>query len=319
MLLSIVIPIYNVEKYIDGTLDSIYSQISGHTSDVEVIMINDGSPDNSRIIAERYYNMYSSCSILIDQDNMGLSCARNAGLKAAKGEYIWFIDSDDSIAPGSISEVIRYIKEYRAEILAFDMIRVNEETGKTKIHHIFFRKYNRNLYNKILDKYHIISRIRETPVQKFIFNREFLGKHRLTFYPGILHEDNEFMARCLFHAERFVPIHYAPYRYLIRSSGSITAVKNPKRIEDFLKITQLIKVYREQHATLYRDKLFLDYYRFLTLHRVLKSKLFKEFRNVITYDKKESRKIILDGIRASLYYHLWSSFFKCIIDLFKNK
>lgn len=319
MLLSIVIPIYNVEKYVDGTLDSIYSHISDHTSDVEVIMINDGSTDNSKSIAERYYNMYSSYSILINQDNMGLSCARNTGLKAAKGEYIWFIDSDDSIVPGSISEVIKYIKKYRAEILAFDMIRINEKTGNTKTHHIFFRKYNRNLYCKFLDKYHLISRIRETPVQKFIFNREFLDKHRLTFYPGILHEDNEFMVRCLFHAKRFVPIHYAPYRYLIRSNGSITAMKNPKRIEDLLKITQLIKVYREQHAILYRDRFFLDYYRFLTLHRVLKSRLFKEFRDVISYDKKESRKIILSGIRASLYYHLWSSFFKCIIDLLKNK
>ena len=138
MILSIVIPIYNVEKYIDGTLNSIYSQISGHSSDVEVIMINDGSPDNSRAIAERYYKKYTSCSSLIDQDNMGLSCARNTGIKAAKGEYIWFIDSDDSIAPGSISEVIRYIKEYHVEILAFDMVRENEETGRTKIHHIFY-------------------------------------------------------------------------------------------------------------------------------------------------------------------------------------
>lgn len=319
MLLSIVIPIYNVEKYIDGTLDSIYSQISEHTSDVEVIMVNDGSPDNSRTIAERYCNMYSSCSSLINQNNMGLSCARNTGLKAARGEYIWFIDSDDCIAPGSISEVIKYIKEYCAEILAFDMVRINEETGKTKIHHIFFRKYNHNLYYKTLDKYHLISRIRETPVQKFIFNREFLNKNRLAFYPGILHEDNEFMARCLFHTERFVPIHYAPYKYLLRSSGSITAMKNPKRIEDFLKITQLIKVYREQYAILYKDRLFLDYYRYLTLHRVLKSSLFKEFRNVIIYDKKENRRIIQNGLRASLYYHLWSSFFKCIIDLLKNK
>lgn len=319
MILSIVIPIYNVEKYIDGTLNSIYSQISGHSSDVEVIMINDGSPDNSRAIAERYYKKYTSCSSLIDQDNMGLSCARNTGIKAAKGEYIWFIDSDDSIAPGSISEVIRYIKEYHVEILAFDMVRENEETGRTKIHHIFFRKYNSNLYNKTIDKYRLISRIRETPVQKFIFSRDFLGKYQLTFYPGIFHEDNEFMARCLFHVERFVPIHYAPYRYLIRSSGSITTMKDSKRIEDFLKITQLIKAYREQYATLYRDRLFLDYYRYLTLHRVLKSRLFKDFRDVIVYDKREAHKIILDGLRASIYYNLWSSFFKGIIDLFKNK
>lgn len=319
MLLSIIVPIYNVEKYIDGTLYSIYSQIDGLTSDVEVIMVNDGTQDNSMLIAEKYYNKYSSCTHLINQNNMGLSCARNAGLKIAKGEYIWFVDSDDSIEQGGLSEVIKYVRKYNAEILAFDMLRVSEETQKTKVHSIFFRKYHHILYYKTLNRYYLISRIRETPVQKFIFNHDFLRQHQLEFHPGIFHEDNEFMARCLFHVKKFVAIPYAPYRYLLRKTGSITATKNPKRIEDFLQITHLIDAYKDKYAIKNSDRFFFDYYRYLTLHRVLKSQLFKEFKEEISYDRKVCRKIILKGLVASLYYNLWSSVFKCIIDLFKNK
>lgn len=73
MLLSIIIPIYNVEKYIDGTLRSIYSQLGNHISDIEIIMVNDGSSDQSAAIATQYYDQYQSITQLIHQNNMGLS------------------------------------------------------------------------------------------------------------------------------------------------------------------------------------------------------------------------------------------------------
>lgn len=319
MLLSIIIPIYNVEKYIDGTLTSIYSQLSNHISDIEIIMVNDGSSDHSITIAEKYYNQYRSNTQLIHQHNMGLSCARNTGLKAAKGQYIWFIDSDDSIEADSLNKVIEYIKEYHADILAFDMVRIKEKTQKVKYVSIFHRKYNRYLYCKKLNRFQLVSKIRETPVQKFIFRHNFLKENQLTFYPGIFHEDNEYMIRCIFHATTIVPVPYAPYRYLARSSGSITSSKNPKRIKDLLLIMQIHNAYKEAHCVKYKDKAFFDYYNFRAVHRLFKNNLFKEYKDRVNYDKKEFKNILIKGLRASACFFLWYSIIECFIDLHKNK
>ena len=105
MYLSIIIPIYKVEKYIRYTLDSIYNQNANEKS-FEVICVNDGTPDNSMNIVEEFKILYNNLHI-INQKNEGLSCARNAGLKIAKGDYIWFVDSDDTLEVQSISKVIR--------------------------------------------------------------------------------------------------------------------------------------------------------------------------------------------------------------------
>lgn len=319
MLLSIIIPIYNVEKYIDGTLRSIYSQLGNHISDIEIIMVNDGSSDQSAAIATQYYDQYQSITQLIHQNNMGLSCARNTGLKAAQGQYIWFVDSDDSIESDSLSKIIKYIKEYHADIFAFDMLRIKEKNQKIKYVSIFHRKYNHYLYCKKLNRFQLVSKIRETPVQKFIFRHSFLKENQLTFYPGIFHEDNEYMVRCLFHAKTIIPIPYAPYRYLARSSGSITSSKNPKRIKDLLLIMQIHNSYKETHCVKYKDKAFFDYYNFRAVHRLLKNNLFKEYKDTVGYDKKEFKNILIKGLRASAHFFLWYSIIECFIDLYKNK
>ena len=88
MLLSIIIPVYNVEHYIKTTLQSVFNQNIDETS-YEVIVINDGTPDNSMSIVTEFSKKHKNLSI-ISQDNQGLSCARNAGLQRAKGDYVWF-------------------------------------------------------------------------------------------------------------------------------------------------------------------------------------------------------------------------------------
>ena len=103
--LSIVIPIYNVEKYLYTCLLSIMTQDIPLT-DYEVILINDGSSDGSLVIAERFAAQYSNIR-LISQENRGLSGARNRGIEEAQGEYIWFIDSDDYIEIDCISVLDR--------------------------------------------------------------------------------------------------------------------------------------------------------------------------------------------------------------------
>ena len=99
-LLSIIVPMYKVEEFLPKCIDSIINQ--KFNSEIEINLVNDGSPDNSEKIARQYAEKDNRIKV-ISQTNQGLSAARNRGLKESKGEYVWFIDSDDWITPDSLS------------------------------------------------------------------------------------------------------------------------------------------------------------------------------------------------------------------------
>ena len=107
ILLSLIIPVYKVEAFIYQCLNSIFSQITENNS-IELIIVNDGSPDNSMSIVEELTKDKPHITI-VNQQNQGLSVARNTGLSHAKGEYVWFIDSDDWLLPNAIEDVLNYI------------------------------------------------------------------------------------------------------------------------------------------------------------------------------------------------------------------
>lgn len=128
MKLSIVIPVYKVEEYLAACLDSILAQ-GFATDECEIIVINDGSPDNSKAIAESYAAKHQSI-IFIDQENQGVSVARNAGLDIAKGEYIAFIDPDDSIYPDSLKPILARADQENIDILYLHLDHYSEKTGE---------------------------------------------------------------------------------------------------------------------------------------------------------------------------------------------
>ncbi|MDH6314239.1 glycosyltransferase involved in cell wall biosynthesis [Parabacteroides sp. PFB2-10] len=109
MHLSLIIPVYNVEAYLEECLDSCLEQDIPH-SDYEIIAINDGSPDGSLAILERYAAKYPNITVL-SQENRGLSATRNRGIEVAKGEYIWFIDSDDWIEKNCLSSLLGHTED----------------------------------------------------------------------------------------------------------------------------------------------------------------------------------------------------------------
>lgn len=110
---SVVIPIYNVQPYLTKCLDSIYNQVDDK---IEVILVNDGSTDNSLDICRKYAEKYPN-TIVIDKENGGLSDARNVGTEAASGEYIYYLDSDDWLAPGAIKTLYDFAASNNCEIV----------------------------------------------------------------------------------------------------------------------------------------------------------------------------------------------------------
>lgn len=117
MIISVIIPVFNKEKYLERCINSILSQIEGKDNFFEIILINDGSIDKSLEIMNRYMKRYNNIKI-IDQKNAGVSVARNKGVKVAKGDYVLFLDADDEIIEGSLMPVYEYLsKSYQIDML----------------------------------------------------------------------------------------------------------------------------------------------------------------------------------------------------------
>lgn len=302
MKLSIILPIYNVEQYIGDTLKSIYNQKINETL-FELIAVNDGTPDDSMKIVNEFANVHSNLHI-INQENQGLSCARNAGLKIAKGDYIWFVDSDDTLEAQSISKVIHYIQsDSKTEIWGFNILRVQEKNREEQIEHIILNKKDFRLYNIPLQGKRTLYKSHIAPVQRFIFKHSFLIKNSLNFYPHIYHEDIEFMSKAFFWATRIKIINYSPYRYLVRASGSITSSLNMKSITDKMLIINELNKFKQKYAITKYDKAYFDAISLFLIRSIFKYPQHNNsnYKNFIKLKQKDIRAILVNGLWASWY------------------
>lgn len=223
MILSIVIPVYNVEEYVEKCIRSCSNQDIDKT-DYEIILINDGTPDNSLEICERVAKEYLNISI-VSQDNKGLSGARNTGLRHSKGHYVWFVDSDDWIEDNCLKTITDIIKKQKTDIfwLGHDVIandEVHQEFIPTEIKEPISGEYF--FTNHLNNQFYI---------WKFIYKRSFLIENDLEFYEGILYEDLEFTPRALLVAKTCFTLPFVFYHYLMRDGSIINNVKL-KNIED---------------------------------------------------------------------------------------
>ena len=238
--LSIIVPVYNVANYLSKCLDSLLAQDLPQ-DEYEIIVVNDGSTDNSNEIAQQYAEKYANI-ILINQENQGLSSARNTGIANARGEYVQFVDSDDYLQENIIGELFKQIVKDNLDVLRFKYqnVRINTE-GKYEI----FQPYKQS--NFLFDDYSISP----TNGVDFLNNRfgtacyavMFLIKRELLvdciFKSGIYFEDTEWTPRMLMKAKRVASTDTIVYNYLMRE-GSITKAVNKdkqrKVVEDKIKL-----------------------------------------------------------------------------------
>lgn len=230
MQLSIIIPIYNVEPFIDKCLNSIYSQ--GFPEDLfEVIAVNDGTPDNSMAIVEQYAARHDNL-IIVNQQNQGLSVARNNGMAASSGDYVWFVDSDDWLLPDALQVVAETVKSHpEVEVFATVLMMNFEDTGNKSV------EYKPNFAVKNGRDYMFRNHDANCGAcQRYIFKRSFLDEHRLRFMPHVYHEDNEFSLRMLYLANHLLIIPLPVYNYRIRMNGSIMSSRKMQMNHDLVKI-----------------------------------------------------------------------------------
>lgn len=229
MLFSIIIPVYNVEKYLFDCLDSVRNQTF---ADWEAICVDDGSTDDSAIVLEAYANKDGRMKV-VTQANGGLSAARNAGLRQAKGDYVLFLDSDDWLERNALEVLSQNLDD--EDMLCFSGRRYFDDGQAFKEPDRLKRKtyssgmgyYNENALQP-RDFAFVCVVLRA-------YKRTFLLEQGLWFKEGIYHEDNLFTPKACFYAEQVRQIEDSLYNYRVRQS-SITTTANGQRLRDMLTI-----------------------------------------------------------------------------------
>ncbi len=229
MKLSIVIPVYKVEKYVEKCLRSCAKQDIS-SDEYEIIVINDGSPDKSLEIVKKIAKEYSNIHVL-SQENQGLCQTRNKGLSLAKGDYIWFVDADDWIEKNVLKKLINYCTKNDLDILRF--CSSNVRNGKA------VRRFNyEDCEKKLIKGKDALLKIHNFHVQFSIYKRKFLLENNLSFYPGIIFcEDIEFNCRVWYMAHRVMFINDICYYYFINPNSAVQT-NNPKKSFSFIKICE---------------------------------------------------------------------------------
>jgi len=239
MILSLVLPVYNVEKYLSRCVESCLNQ-NINKDQYEIIIVDDGSTDASGQIGRKYEKENDNV-ILIHQENKGLSGARNTGLNLAKGKYVWFIDSDDWIDSNCLSDIVKKLKENQPDTMVVNFYKIDQNENRTV-------SANKNLEYKDNQIYSGTEYFKKRAGDflnswRYISNIELLRKNNLHFYDGIIHEDNEHTPKLLYHAKKVLIYNKPIYAHLIRS-GSIMTTFNPKKIDSWYKIFDSMKNFR---------------------------------------------------------------------------
>ena len=215
-ILSIIIPVYNVQDYIVQCLDSIFYGLSEQDKQsIEVITVNDGSTDNSLAILEQYKKIYGLT--IINKSNGGQSSARNKGLSIATGKYTWFVDSDDYLPRKAVKDALSFIKEHLSfDLFMFPFYILDCNTQNMKEQKAPFSPGSgENVFAELINK-----TIEVVPWNKIILT-ELLKENDLLFCEGLIHEDCEWTPRLLAFAQHVMYLPKPLYIYRINRTNSI--------------------------------------------------------------------------------------------------
>ena len=221
ILVSIIIPVYNTEKYLRQCLDSVVNQTF---KDIEIIVINDCSPDNCLQIIKEYQQKDDRIVLVDLKQNGGLSNARNKGINISKGKYITFVDSDDWIRENYIEFLYENMKKYNTDFVSANLYFFNNQTGETSLHVNKLKRYN-SIIHTLEDKKRVLQKTWFLPVCTVwtkIFKRDFLVSNNILFKTKKM-EDILFIWEAIMKAKNFVFLKDTIYYYRVGLKNSNSA------------------------------------------------------------------------------------------------
>ena len=306
---SVIIPVYNVEKYIEKCLNSLVNQT---LSDIEIIVINDGSPDNSQKIIDKFVKKYPDKVKSFIKENGGQGSARNFGLTKASGEYIGYVDSDDFVELNMYEKMYNKAKEQNADIIICGSYNVDEITNNKveDIDKIYFEDYKKNAF------------FGRMAVWNKIYKKEIIEKNKLEFRSKVWYEDLDFTLKALSTAKKIDYVNEPFYDYLIRQGSTMNNSNVDRNLEILLAFNQVIKNNKLKKYKDIIEYLAIDHIYISAVVRIINgnadkdkkkdvidkllsymNKNFKDFRkNKYLYLLPRNRKIVYNLLKIKHYW-----------------
>ncbi len=288
-LISVIIPVYNVEKYLRECVDSVISQTY---ENLEIILVDDGSTDSSGKICDEYIDKDERVTV-VHQKNAGLSQARNRGLEESTGEYIYFLDSDDYIAENSFEILLKIAEKDGSDIVFFDA-KSFADTNDFVVKQNYIRK---SIYTTDTG-YNVFSAMTEngeyhSAVPLLFFRKSFLTESKIAFVPEILYEDMIFTYQIFCTASVVSQCNEALYFRRYRKNSITSSVKNKNNFSSFTTVyrnnTEFTKKLNQKNLSAAYDYLSRCAFN-----------VFNIYENLNTKDKKICRKELADFKKSVL-------------------
>ena len=288
--ISVVFPVFNVEKYINESLDSIVNQ---SLKDIEIICIDDGSTDNSLEILKEYASKDERIKI-ISQKNKGAGAARNVGLNHATGKYVYFMDGDDILNLNALEKVYGVAESKDLDLVIFKLINFDDGSNNKYTSDYYEMKFLKDKVNNVVFNYkdvmsHVFS-IAVSPPGK-LFKRDVISDIR--FPEGVIYEDNVFFTEVLFNCERIFFIDEHLYNRRIRSD-SVSDTGSLRYADAIFCLNNLIELTKKKglfdtafKRNLYNKKLNNLYYRLTLVDDNLKEDFFNKIKGDLMAKKTE--------------------------------
>ena len=286
--ISVIIPAYNVEKYVERCVESVIDQ---DVENIEIICIDDCSTDRTLDILKSLQQRYNNIILFENEKNGGLSFSRNRGIKAARGEFILFLDADDWFEPNSLNKLYRYAVERKLDILYFEYVQDYESEADRELYEQGYVKSVQKEYGVISGQERFVKVFHELPYNVMsvlgLYRKQFLLEKEVFFYDGIFHEDELFYPTVLLNADRTDHVNEYVYHYF-RHSGTITT-KDENRIR---KVHDLVIICSELENLVINNDLSPESVSMLS-YRV------KSMENAT---KELLKKLLIDGITPDSEY-----------------
>lgn len=280
MIISIIIPVFKVEEYVIKTLTSVCNQ---DIDNYEIIIVNDGSPDNSLNVCETFAAKSLRNIKIISQENGGLSKARNTGLSYAKGEYVWFIDSDDWIEENCLGRIVSFLSD-GIDGLVIGGDNITDVDYKFVSNRCLYPEYHLQTLTGIETWEKGIAR--KSAAVFTIYRRQFLLDNDLNFLEGIFHEDNEFCPRVSYMSNSTRYLSDVIY-HVRQNPTSITRTHNPKKAYDNILVVQRLSSFCADYV---REDLKILFYQNISL---LINNAFNEISNCSISEIKKFEAFVL--------------------------
>ena len=301
--ISIVVPIYNSEKFLTTCIDSLVNQ---SLKDIEILLINDGSTDDSQKIVDEYVKKYPDMCKSFIRKNSGQAASRNFGINHSNGDYVFFVDSDDYLEYNACEIAYNYAIRNDLDILCFDFYEEYENKIEKASSYYFFNEYQRN-------KKYILN---ETAVWNKVIRRELLKKNKLFFMEDYIYEDLELIPRLVLYTNKIDFISEKLYHYVVHQNSTMRPTEYSEKMKNIFIVMD--KLYENFKNTEYQKELEYIFIEHLLHAASLRFFVYEEGKKNI-YQIVNIMKTRFPNWRKNEYYKKKGFKYRIICELFYLK